>query len=337
MVSSCIYCAKSLGSNRTFATFPVGGRLVFDPAKGHLWVVCPHCERWNLSPLEERWEVIEQAGRLYRDTRKRVATENMGLAEVSGGATLVRVGEPLRPEFAAWRYGDQFGRRRRTQLTIALTGIAVLSCWIAGAAWAGYAIGAFVPIGEFLLRPFTQGRKWAVIARVPVRDDGVLRVRQRDLRKTTIGRTDEGRMVLHLQHTRGSTAFEGRDAERVAAIVLPAINRHGGDTRTIALAVEAIEQCGGSEAYLDEMTRLGSMYTKPFGLFSLPDVYSLAFEMALHEEAERRALHGEVRELEQAWEDAEATARISDALLVSSDVEHAFQRLKENLTQGSGQ
>jgi hypothetical protein len=25
-----------------------------------LWVVCRHCERWNLSPLEERWEAVEQ-------------------------------------------------------------------------------------------------------------------------------------------------------------------------------------------------------------------------------------------------------------------------------------
>jgi uncharacterized protein (DUF2237 family) len=29
------------------------------------------------------------------------------------GLDLVRIGRPLRPEFAACRYGDQFGRRRR--------------------------------------------------------------------------------------------------------------------------------------------------------------------------------------------------------------------------------
>jgi hypothetical protein len=70
-------------------------------------VVCRHCERWNLSPLEERWEAIEEAERLYRDTRKRVATDNIGLAKLRDGTTIVRIGEPLRPEFAAWRYGDQ--------------------------------------------------------------------------------------------------------------------------------------------------------------------------------------------------------------------------------------
>src|SRR4051812_37085204 len=118
MFAACLFCNQSLGSNETFETFPVGRRLAFDASKGRLWVVCPHCERWNLSPLEERWEAIENAERLYRDTRKRVATDNIGLAKLRDGTTIVRIGEPLRPEFAAWRYGDQFGRRRRSQMIV---------------------------------------------------------------------------------------------------------------------------------------------------------------------------------------------------------------------------
>src|SRR6478735_9192838 len=112
MYATCLFCQKDLGRNETFETFPVGRRLAFDAAKGRLWVVCPSCERWNLSPLEERWETIEQAERLYRDTRTRVATDNIGLAKLRDGTTIVRIGSPMRPEFAAWRYGDQFGRRR---------------------------------------------------------------------------------------------------------------------------------------------------------------------------------------------------------------------------------
>lgn len=30
----------------------------------------------------------------------------------------MRIGDPLRPEMAAWRYGDQFGRRRRRHLIL---------------------------------------------------------------------------------------------------------------------------------------------------------------------------------------------------------------------------
>jgi hypothetical protein len=51
--------------------------------------------------------------RLYRDTRTRLATENIGLARVADGTDLVRIGQPQRPEFAAWRYGDQLLHRRR--------------------------------------------------------------------------------------------------------------------------------------------------------------------------------------------------------------------------------
>ena len=99
-------------------TFPVGRRLAFDQGKGRLWVVCRRCEKWNLSPLEERWEAIEQCERLFHDARKRTSTDNIGLARLSEGLELVRIGEPKRPEFAAWRYGDQFGRRRTRAIVV---------------------------------------------------------------------------------------------------------------------------------------------------------------------------------------------------------------------------
>jgi hypothetical protein len=54
----------------------------------------------------------------------------------------------------------------------------------------------------------------------------------------------------------------------------------------------------------------------------------LALEMALHEETERAALQGELAALETAWRDAEAVAGISDSLLVPSDVDAKFTKLK---------
>ena len=56
MYSTCLFCNGSLGANEAIEPFPVGERLAFDAAKGRLWVICRRCERWNLSPLEERWE-----------------------------------------------------------------------------------------------------------------------------------------------------------------------------------------------------------------------------------------------------------------------------------------
>ena len=105
MYSACLYCQSYLGRNELLPRFPVGKRLAFDGAKGRLWVICGSCARWNLSPLEERWESIDECERRFRRTRIRVSTDNIGLVELPEGTTLIRIGKPLFPEFAAWRYG----------------------------------------------------------------------------------------------------------------------------------------------------------------------------------------------------------------------------------------
>jgi len=363
MYSACLFCTKPLGANETFETFPVGRRLAFDAAKGRLWVVCPHCERWNLSPLEERWEAIEQAERLYRDTRRRVATDNIGLAKLRDGTTLVRIGEPLRPEFAAWRYGDQFGRRRNRQLLIVGAGVAAVGAVVAGGVYAGVSIasfgGMYGNIGQFLVR----GNPNTVVATIPTAEGRLLQVRRRHLGGTSLSMSPEGELALDLRHKMdavgprrrfgrqdyvgGMTRFVGRDAERVAAIVVPKLNRFGGDKRGVADAVDEIERAGGPEGYLHRLTALTPAYANPWiagrsrrargsfrrqemksGLFGLPKAHRLALEMALHEEAERRALDGELAELERAWREAEEIAAISDTLLTPDAVSAKIEAMR---------
>src|SRR5216110_221443 len=166
MYAHCIYCHAGLGNNSVIETFPVGRRLAFDAVKGRLWAVCRKCERWNLTPLEERWEAVEDCERRFRAARKRVSTENIGLARLDEGLELVRIGQPLRPEFAAWRYGDQFGRRRKRMMvksTIAVAGMAAL--W-GGAAVAGVAVGGFYGFSHNIYKRIAYGRADAIIARV---------------------------------------------------------------------------------------------------------------------------------------------------------------------------
>jgi len=126
--STCIFCHSALGRNEAIEHFPVGRKLAFDGAKGRLWAVCAKCGRWNLTPIEERWEAIEECERQYRSTIKRASTDQIGLARVSEGTDLIRIGEPLRPEFAAWRYGRHFKRRR----AVAIGGVGV-AVGVAGA------------------------------------------------------------------------------------------------------------------------------------------------------------------------------------------------------------
>src|SRR5207237_7457257 len=121
--ASCLFCNGPLGANDSIESFPIGNRLAFDSKKGRLWVVCPRCARWNLSPLDERWNAIDQCERAYRSTTLRVSTDNVGLARLAEGLELVRIGAPLRPEFAAWRYGTRFNRRRRRVQVAAGSGV----------------------------------------------------------------------------------------------------------------------------------------------------------------------------------------------------------------------
>src|SRR5438034_8869903 len=107
MYTTCLFCHSDLNANHFLPTFPVGRRLAFDAQKGRLWVVCTRCGRWNLTPLEERWEAIDECERLFRGTRLRLSTDNVGLAQFRGGFELVRIGPALLPEIASWRYGTR--------------------------------------------------------------------------------------------------------------------------------------------------------------------------------------------------------------------------------------
>jgi hypothetical protein len=346
MYSTCLFCNKPLGSNETLETFPVGKRLAFDAAKGRLWVVCKHCERWNLSPLEERWEAIESAEQLYRDTRRRVSTDNIGLAKLRDGTELIRIGEPLRPEFAAWRYGDQFGRRRRRQILIAGGGVAAFGALVVGGAVAGVGIGGFGWMMARAVRSIVDGSPETVVAKIQTESQGLVKVRRRHLAETAIVPGVEGLFAIDLRFKNGQARFEGREAERIAAIVVPQVNRFGGAKDTIAQAVNLIESSRGTEGFLEQVAQRAPVIRSPTrwqgrrwrggyssralnqGLFALPTPERLALEMALHEEAERKALEGELLELERAWKDAEEVAAISDDMFVSPGIAGALERMR---------
>ena len=131
MYSACILCHTQLGSNQLIEHFPVGQKLAFDAERGRLWVICRSCGGWNLAPMEERWEPIEECERVFRGTRVRFSTANIGLASHRSGLELVRIGRPLRPEFAAWRYAPRLKRRRhRAILTGAAGSVALIGVMI---------------------------------------------------------------------------------------------------------------------------------------------------------------------------------------------------------------
>jgi hypothetical protein len=163
MFSSCLFCHGALGANDTIEHFPVGKRLAFDGERGRLWAVCPRCARWNLAPIEERWEALEECEKAYRTATKRVSTDNIALARLKDGTDLVRIGQPLLPEYAAWRYGDMV-RNRRRRFFNEQTGTLFLSAVGAGVLGTGVATGATSALLSPILTPilFASGGRGLV-------------------------------------------------------------------------------------------------------------------------------------------------------------------------------
>ena len=340
MYSTCLFCRSSLGRNDAVESFPVGKRLAFDSAEGRLWVVCTSCGRWNLTPMEERWEAIEQCERTFRSTLVRVSTANVGLARLSDGSELVRIGRPLRPEFAAWRYGSRFNRRRREAQLIAGAGVALTAVTAAATApilapilalgaisivavpGVTTVMGTIPVIGTLAVRDYLL--KSRVVARLSDARGRALTVRAKHLPDVELDvDVRGGPPSLTVPSDQGWARYQGAAAMQTAAVLLAGANRFGANGADINSAVRQIENAGSAGHYLARASVMGSARLRltsvvgrwrGLGAMQLSGVERLALEMAVHEETERRAMHGELAALEAAWRDAEEIARIADAL-----------------------
>ncbi len=328
MYSTCIHCHAALGANQQVEAFPVGHRLAFDEARGRLWAVCASCGRWNLSPLEERWEAIEQCERIFRGTTRRVSTENVGLARLPSGLDLVRVGSPLRPEFAAWRYGSELVRRRGRDIRGAFGAAGVALGYGAGSLAVGvggiFVVGAAgalaFPAGAALYLRHVIGASHREEARVVAMPDRVgHRVRVKHLRTLEFVGIDDAGVRLRVGSDAGPLEVEGQPALRIAAAALARRNQVGGTRRIVQEAVQRVEGVGGPEGVLRNVAG---------ALSRIRYVDRLALEIALHEEEERRAMEGELTALERSWQEAEEIAAIADSLLLPSAVETILRRLR---------
>jgi hypothetical protein len=326
--SHCIYCKSELGSNEAIEKFPIGRRLAFDAERGRLWVVCRSCGRWNLTPIEERWEAIEQCEQLYRDTRTRVATENVGLARLPDRTDLIRIGRPQLPEFAAWRYGERLVQRRRNYIIGATVAIGVTAV-AAGAPLmaAGFSVPALWQVPGLVNRL----RNSRTIARVKTAAGVEFKVsRGRALQAWLRPEHTHWLLALPLKGG-GVISLEGESAMRAAAVLLPHINASGAKRDQVQGAVNQIQMYLTTDRLFQNTAQhLWNLRTGRDGapLSKAPPEIRLALEMATHEAQERRALEGELAELETMWREAEEIASISDNLLLPSSVTDFFKRNK---------
>ena len=358
MYARCLFCQGELGLNAALPSFPVGRRLAYDASKGRLWVVCHGCGQWNLTPLEARWEAIEEAERRFRDTRLRLATDNVGLARLDDGTELVRIGRPLRPELAAWRWGDRFGLRRRRLLLRGGVGVAAATLGGGALLAAGAPIALLATVAgatayaSFMIAA-AGGR--AALARsrwIPEGEGHQLLLSGNEIASVRLAAGGAGGWTLKVPYAArresperrwrdlvnepsvGEVRLQGEPALEAARRLLPLVNGSGAPTAQVRAAVETLEALGGPEvAFARAAARLGDWSARQtFGgsgsLLHLPPEARLALEMAAHEERERRALEGELAELERAWEAAEGIAAIADDLAIPDVVRARLASLR---------
>jgi hypothetical protein len=335
--STCLFCHADLGHNNVLATLSIGRRIAFDSRKGRLWVVCMACGRWNLTPFEERWEPIEECERVFRSTRLRVSTDNIGLAQPRWGFELVRIGAALLPEIAAWRYGTKLLSRAPSI--------------------AGYAKSLGMN-RKAVMKIRTLPRRHEVLVRAG-HGNTRLTIRYAHLPEAELLRPDrDGAWRLRVRHDKGQTLLEGVEAMKAARVLLTALNDGSAPEEMVRAAVAKIDDAGDSRSYFGRVGALAMatswgripvlrarnderspsdrtlaerlivrLTTRSFWsrggtgseertpLHWIPDVDRLALEMAANEDAERKALEGELESLKAAWREAEEVAAIADHLL----------------------
>lgn len=342
-VSHVLHLSRLSGaarSQREHRVAPIGRRVAYDARRGRLWVVCRACAGWNLTPLDERWQAIDECERAYRRTAVRASTGNIGLARLPDGTEVVRIGRPLRPEFAAWRYGPRFDRRRRELLLLAgagatLTAVsAALTASLLGPVLALGAVsvvaapgvstimGTIPVVGTLALRDYL--REDRVVTWISDARGRMLAVRARHLLDVELRVDRQGGPPSLLVPTDGGHArFHGASAMHITGVLFASANRYGAAPRAVQRAVQLIENEGDAGRYLATAAQLGGARhrvlsrlneMRRIGALQLSSVECLALEMAVHEEAERRALDGELRALEDAWREADEIAAIADGL-----------------------
>jgi hypothetical protein len=341
MYRNCIYCSAALGANEALEAFPVGRRVAFDAARGRLWAVCSRCGRWNLAPIEERWEAVEEAERAFRDARLRTQSENIGLAKLRDGTRLIRVGSALQGELAVWRYGDQLVKRRRQYLIVAGAAAAGGVVIAGGLAWALASGGVFslAANASTLVRHLQRRRVFDYVAAEHSPTAAPLPLRRWHLNMARLVPAEGGALALEVPNARYKDPplrGLGRHKPDPTPLVLPDaaarrvlergtvhLNAQGADRRRVDDALTLLGEAGSAERYLERLAADrralgGERRPGSGGPPTLDATPRLALEMALHEEQERRALAGELAALEAAWREAEEIAAIADRLALDT-------------------
>ena len=337
MYSRCLSCRASLGRNDCLEELPVGRSLAFDPDRGRLWVVCRACRSWNLAPLRERWEALEELERQFEIVRVEASSDNVAMGRARDGTVLLRIGPVDRRELAEWRYA---GRLRRRWKRAEGVGWVVLFGPVALGMATGVSMTVAGPVALGLAAGLLQWRDRQGLFHT---DEGRL-VRVGDASKIRL-KPDEGGNGWHLEIPRRGdpVTLRGGEALRALRATLPRANLYGGKESEVAGAVARLDRLGSEPhvmrrfaervGYMENMDPSHHRFVitnrgpaRPHRVSTARPGLRLAIEIAANEELESRVLAGEMALLEREWKEAEELAAISDGLLIPEPVDEWLQR-----------
>lgn len=325
MYTRCIVCATPFEPNEELAHLPNGKRLAFDPDRGRLWIVCRTCRRWSLTPIEDRWEALEELERLTTDRGRLLSqTDNISLLRY-GPLEIVRVGRAQLSEEAWWRYGRELASRRQKWQKLGFAGTLAAGAFLVGS----WATGGMTFFGAWLImghgsETVRDGARWlrfgstawqgeqrcakcdAPQRSIPFRDRGALGL---------FPAADPGRIDVVARCHRcgtyhdGGLRLQGQEAERTLRRVLAYHHFAGASERRVMSASRLIQEAGSptdlARIVVKDGRRLGD----------LQRTGGIALEIATNEANEQHLLELELAELEAHWKREEELASIIDGEL----------------------
>jgi len=324
MFVSCAFCNASFDGDGGPSGLGVGRRIAFDEWKGRLWVVCPRCSRWNLTPFDDRLERLEAVARAASQGRVAASTDQVALIRWER-YDFVRVGKPPRVELATWRYGERLRNRQRERmkvvvpLTVAAIGLGIAANVAAGGGF-GMVVWNIHRVADWIYLRIMGARKVSLVEPpICAHCGNIMQLRARHIQFARLVPDQHAEMAIVVScphcHTEGAQ-LTANEATHVLRQGLTYLNLKRGGRRRAEDAAREVDHVGGPDQLVRDIARRELM------LRNLRPERGLALEMAVDERAE-------VEELERQWKEAEELADIADGTLsTSTEIEDELKRLK---------
>ncbi len=324
MYTTCAFCGAKFDGDGGPSGLRVGRRLAFDEWKGRLWVVCPKCSRWNLTPLDDRLERIDALARVAHGARLLANTDQVSLLRWQQ-YDLVRVGKPQRVELAGWRYGERLRARDRDRakvvipITLAAVGLGIAANVAAGGSL-GFLVWNFGRLADGLYVSIVGGRRVGLVEPPICEHCGtLLELKAKHIQHARLmpdAHHDMSVLVSCPRCRHEAALLTGVDAQTALRQGLTFLNVKRSSRRKADEAARVVDAAGGPDHLIRDVAR------RELTLRSLRPERQLALEMAVDEQAE-------VEELERQWREAEELADIADGTLsASASLEEELRRLK---------